>query len=267
VCSYWKTPSNVTCSGCNKFGRGKSCFCVIGMRKCTGCQWSRHGRCTNMGRLEHVVAGSSESTSGSSSTPTSLESTPLVSTNSSQKTSNSLNSLPTISTESSQIAPGDCNIPSRNRNSTVRFSSTSWISWSTVPPPCNHSPVVYMTQRLRWDAWYYLFGGRALKEEYLYVIWPYLGVLLGSPGYTFELLWVGEIEALTEVASTQPNAAFAAFTHGFTSKRDYFSRTVPEAGHCLPAVECTITTRLILALTGRPFPSTHEGSCWPYKQG
>ncbi len=53
---------------------------------------------------------------------------------------------------------------------------------------------------------------------------PYLGTPLGSPEYTNQFIrdkvehWSNELKTLSEIATTQPQAAYAAFTHGFFSK-------------------------------------------------
>ena len=42
-------------------------------------------------------------------------------------------------------------------------------------------------------------------------------------------LWVGEIEKLSQVAVTQPHAAYTAFTHVFLHYWSYIAQTVPMA--------------------------------------
>ena len=39
--------------------------------------------------------------------------------------------------------------------------------------------------------------------------------------------WVGEVSLLSAIAITQPHAAYAAFTHGLSSKWSYLSRILP----------------------------------------
>ena len=39
--------------------------------------------------------------------------------------------------------------------------------------------------------------------------------------------WVGEMEKLSEIAITQPQAAYTAFTHVFLHRWSYIARTVP----------------------------------------
>ena len=61
----------------------------------------------------------------------------------------------------------------------------------------------------------------------------HLGAALGANTFTEEYVsrkvsdWVEEIMRLSEVAITQPHAAYAAFTHGLSSHWTYISRTIP----------------------------------------
>ncbi len=63
----------------------------------------------------------------------------------------------------------------------------------------------------------------------------HLGAALGSRTVTEKYVtnkvqgWVQEI---TEVATTQPHAAYAAFTHGLSSRWSYISRTIPDICYC-----------------------------------
>lgn len=45
--------------------------------------------------------------------------------------------------------------------------------------------------------------------------------------------WVKEVERLSSNAETQPHAAYAAFTHGLTSKWTYLARTIPDIENLL----------------------------------
>ena len=70
---------------------------------------------------------------------------------------------------------------------------------------------------------------------------PHLGAGLGTPAYTDQFVtervdqWCDEVRLLSAIATTQPHAAFAAFTHGLSSKWSYLSRTIPDlGGHFLP---------------------------------
>ena len=58
---------------------------------------------------------------------------------------------------------------------------------------------------------------------------PYLGVPLGSDQYVQSFLsgkvneWRAELEMLSQIACSQPHAAYAAFTHGYISKWTYLT--------------------------------------------
>ena len=70
--------------------------------------------------------------------------------------------------------------------------------------------------------------------------------------------WVKEIKRLSAVASTQPHAAYAAFTHGLSSHWTYISRTIPDIQDLLHPLETAIHQHLIPALTGREACSVAE---------
>ena len=61
----------------------------------------------------------------------------------------------------------------------------------------------------------------------------HLGAAIGTrsfvEGYVHHKVsnWVQEVERLSSIAATQPHAAYAAFTHGLTSKWTYLARTIP----------------------------------------
>ena len=62
---------------------------------------------------------------------------------------------------------------------------------------------------------------------------PHLGAPLGCPEYVSCFItkkiqqWAKGLKLLSAIASTQPHAAYAAYTHGLTSKWSYLTRTVP----------------------------------------
>ena len=63
--------------------------------------------------------------------------------------------------------------------------------------------------------------------------------------------WVHEVERLSSIAVTQPHAAYAAFTHGQTSKWTYLERTIPDIGDLLKPVENAIRQLFLPSLTGQ----------------
>ena len=84
----------------------------------------------------------------------------------------------------------------------------------------------------------------------------HLGAALGANTFTEEYVsskvreWVKEIMHLSAVATTQPHAAYAAFTHGLSSHWTYISRTIPGIQNLLCPLETAIHQHFIPALTG-----------------
>ena len=73
--------------------------------------------------------------------------------------------------------------------------------------------------------------------------------------------WVKELENLCKIAETQPHAAYAAFTHGLSSRWNYLLIVIDweesESKHALESLENTISSHFIPALTGQPPPREH----------
>ena len=92
----------------------------------------------------------------------------------------------------------------------------------------------------------------------------HLGAALGANTFTEEYVsrkvsdWVEEIMRLSEVAITQPHAAYAAFTHGLSSHWTYITRTIPDIQDLLSPLETAIHKHFIPALTGREACSAVE---------
>ena len=92
----------------------------------------------------------------------------------------------------------------------------------------------------------------------------HLGAALGSRSFTEEYVsckvkeWVDDIMHLAAVASSQPHAAYAAFTHGLSSRWNYLSRTIPDIEFLFLPLEKAIHQHLIPALTGREACSPTE---------
>ena len=93
---------------------------------------------------------------------------------------------------------------------------------------------------------------------------PYLGAPLGSPAYVSQFVrekvdqWSKELSLLSQIANTQPHAAFAAYTRGMQSRWSYLSTTTPLIGGHLQELEHLLRSRLIPNLTGRSPPSDAE---------
>ena len=75
---------------------------------------------------------------------------------------------------------------------------------------------------------------------------------LAMPMYALATLPLIELETLCEWACSQPHAAFAVYTHGWSSRWTFLTRTVPNVGHLLTDLEVIIQSKLLPALTGRP---------------
>ena len=93
---------------------------------------------------------------------------------------------------------------------------------------------------------------------------PHLGAALGTQSYVSQFVntkvqqWCNELKTLSSIASTQPHAAFAAFTHGVSSKWTHLIRTTPSISHLLQPLEDILRHQLIPNLTGRPPPNNSE---------
>ena len=85
----------------------------------------------------------------------------------------------------------------------------------------------------------------------------YLGSAIGKQtfieGYVQQKVstWVEELDRLSSIAITQPHAAFAAFTHGLTSRWTYLARTTPNIENLMKPLEETIRRVFLLNLTGQ----------------
>jgi len=67
--------------------------------------------------------------------------------------------------------------------------------------------------------------------------------------------WVGE--KLSEIAITQPQAAYTAFTHVFLHLWSYIARTVPMSPGLFHPLNEVLSLRFVPAVTGQPaFGST-----------
>lgn len=69
---------------------------------------------------------------------------------------------------------------------------------------------------------------------------------------------VNEIVRLHDIAKTEPQAAYAAFTHGVKHNWYYLLRTVPDIGHLLEPLESAIRRVLIPALTNGRCPNDQK---------
>ena len=85
----------------------------------------------------------------------------------------------------------------------------------------------------------------------------HLGAVLGSNTEKQKFVgdkvkdWVREINVLAKIATTEPHAAFAAFTHCLQAKWNFVSRTIPEIGSMLTDVEDAIRQKFLPSLLRR----------------
>ena len=70
--------------------------------------------------------------------------------------------------------------------------------------------------------------------------------------------WVREVEQLSSFASSQPHAAYSAFTHGLTSKWTYLARTTHDIDNLLKPLEEAIRHKFLPALAGQSTPNNIE---------
>ena len=95
---------------------------------------------------------------------------------------------------------------------------------------------------------------------------PVLGSPIGKQEFISDFVtgkvthWIAEIEKLSEIADSQPHAAYGAITHGLASKWAYLSRTTPGIDQLLLPLENSIRTTLLPKLTGRDAPNDLERS-------
>ena len=93
---------------------------------------------------------------------------------------------------------------------------------------------------------------------------PYLGAALGTPDFIEDHLsskvraWSLSVTTLSEIAKTQPHAAYSALVHGLLSKWSYLCRVTPNISHQLTPLDDALRTELLPALTSRPPPNDQE---------
>ena len=86
---------------------------------------------------------------------------------------------------------------------------------------------------------------------------PLLGAPIGSQSFSNDFIkeqisqWVAEVKALSSVAKTQPQAAYAAYTHGLAGKWAYLSRACEISSEQFASLEEVIRLDFIPALSGR----------------
>ena len=79
----------------------------------------------------------------------------------------------------------------------------------------------------------------------------YVGTRAGAVKYVRELQdeWLEQLAELTKIATSEPQAAYAAFTAGFKHKVTYFIRTIPNLKDLLKPLDDFLDQKFIPALT------------------
>ena len=98
-----------------------------------------------------------------------------------------------------------------------------------------------------------LFQGTGIKitvqgHKYL---GGHLGNQVGASQYAMDLVenWSNQLRALSVIAKSQPQAAYACFVSGFRHKITYFMRTFPELHHHLDSLDTVIDSQFIPVIT------------------
>ena len=92
----------------------------------------------------------------------------------------------------------------------------------------------------------------------------HLGAVVGSAAFKDEYVrkhvdeWVNEVRCLSDIARTQPHAAYSAFVHGLTGHWSHIMHTIPDIGNLLAALENVIHLEFLPSLSGRPASSSVE---------
>ena len=78
-----------------------------------------------------------------------------------------------------------------------------------------------------------------------------MGTTEASEQYVQELLndWVEQLQELTKIAKSEPQAAYSAFVSGFQHKMTYFIRTIPDLTNILKPLDDYLTEHFIPAIT------------------
>ena len=88
----------------------------------------------------------------------------------------------------------------------------------------------------------------------------HLGAIIGSENYKNEYCeeivqnWISQLKVLCEIAETQPQAAYTAFTKGFRSKFTYFMRTIEDFEQYIIPVKDILQDKFVPTLMGIDTP-------------
>ena len=102
----------------------------------------------------------------------------------------------------------------------------------------------------------------------------HLGATIGTHDFVERYIqqkvsaWIHEVDRLSSIAITQPHAAYAAFSHGLSSKWTYLARTIPDCEDLFKPLEEAIRQRLLPSLTGQnAFNDTDRDIALPARLG
>ena len=98
-----------------------------------------------------------------------------------------------------------------------------------------------------------IFAGTGIKvtTEGRKYLGGFVGTKQGAEDYVQELRdeWIEQLEVLTDIAKSEPQAAYAGFTAGFQHKMTYFIRTIPDLAEILKPLDDFINDKFIPAIT------------------
>ena len=83
----------------------------------------------------------------------------------------------------------------------------------------------------------------------------HLGAVIGTQEFKKEFVekkvaeWVHEVGVLSDIAKTEPHAAYAAYTHGLQHRWNFVMRTIPDISPLLSPLENTIRNTFLPVLT------------------
>ena len=92
----------------------------------------------------------------------------------------------------------------------------------------------------------------------------HFGLPLGTQKYTNQFIakkveqWCTELRSLSNIVESQQHAAYAALTHGLSSRWYYMSQTTPHISRHLKNLKSTLRLELIPRFIGRPLPYDDE---------
>ena len=102
----------------------------------------------------------------------------------------------------------------------------------------------------------------------------HLGAVIGTSDFKTEYMeekvkgWCERLERLSDVAKSQPHAAYSAFIHGEQHRYTYFLRTIPGISTCLQPLDDILNDKFIPALFGRNVTAAErEVISMPIKEG